>query len=140
MACTYALMACAVDQQSHTTVFTFAMEMLGVKVFKKYWPVNGSVWNAKHMNPRSARDLHNVILASEDNIRIHTTNLIRDTVDTVVRALCEAGAPHQMQIKAFTYAFRAYIIAVQYYNRTLAYAALQELQQFKPLEFPRVQN
>lgn len=126
MACTYKLMARTVDQRSHT-VFTFAMEMLGVKVFKKYWPVNGSIWNAKHMNPRSARDLHNVILTSEENIRVYTTNLIRDTVDTVVRALCESAVLRQMQIKAFTYAFRAYVIAVQYYNRTMAYAALQEL-------------
>jgi hypothetical protein len=47
------------------------MECLGVRYFKKYWFVNGSYWNTRHINPEDQQDLYGVIDATKDYTRQH---------------------------------------------------------------------
>jgi hypothetical protein len=42
----------------------FCERFLMVRALKKYWPIRGSFWNKKHMNPKMQRDSENTIQES----------------------------------------------------------------------------
>ena len=54
-----------------TTCYIFGCNLLGAKLFKKYWVVGGSFWNTHHTNKNSSRSINRIIQDSFEYTKHH---------------------------------------------------------------------
>lgn len=61
-----------------SNLFCSIAELLGVKIYKKYWPDGGSYWNTKHVNKNNETDLKLIIDQSIFLLKIHFSGLLNE--------------------------------------------------------------
>lgn len=114
------------------TYFEYFAELMGVRLFKKYSPAGGSVWNKRHIRPGTRYDLNETINDAWDYTRSHVQNIL---VYYFLFAMVAIFFPDAYNP---TYLFRAwllftiyefYLLMVHHYNRTLANRILAVLQE-----------
>jgi hypothetical protein len=112
------------------TYFEYFAELMGVRLFKKYSPASGSVWNNHHIKSTSRYDLTETISNAWDYTRSHVQNIIVYYLLMAVFAIFFPDAYNP------TYLFRGwliftiyefYLLMVHHYNRTLAGRVLEVL-------------
>lgn len=103
--------------------------LLGVRLFKKYWPVDGSIWNDTHINKNSRDDLDRVIRNSYEYTKYH----INGAVGTLVMILpLIAFSDWKKSIVMIKFVsgimlIHGYAFMAHEYNRILARRALSKL-------------
>jgi hypothetical protein len=109
-------------------VLIILAELLGVRIFKKYWPYGGSFWNNRHIDPTNKYDLETVINNAWDYTRNHVQALITELL--VVMISYYSGYMNPKQCRGFipvTLVIHGYALLVHYYNRTKAKARLRQI-------------
>ncbi len=102
-------------------------ELLGVKLFKKFWIFGGSYWNSSHVNPKDRLDLMNIRANAEENMRAHKSSvvyIIHVLVSLAIYYRYTKDSPNTnsdsivalMLCTLFGFAWSGYAIMVQYYN------------------------
>lgn len=125
-------------QQSYDTLHLTRFEkiyigicnLLGARIFKKYWPNGGSYWNTCHTDTKSEYDLQLI----SDNItyyqRIHTAGLFLETLMCVIIY----GTGHTKPKKVIQYIpvsliIHGYPLLIQKYNRILVNAHIKKIRE-----------
>lgn len=99
-------------------LFYFIMECLGIRYFKKYWVVNGSFWNERHIDKNNIRDLENVVRNLKDYARQH----IQQSVMLIILGIPTFIYSPTEHISGITAIFvvsllvQMYALSVQLYN------------------------
>lgn len=95
--------------------------LLGAKIFKKYWPVGGSYWNENHVSQKSARDMKDIIRDANRYTRVHANIICIEIIVMLVGSMSGYMTPQ----KAFAYVpisivIHGYAFLIHHYNRILA--------------------
>lgn len=111
-------------------LFIFIAQLLGVRLFKKYWPYNGSFWNYQHINPNNKYDLESVIRNAWEYTRGHVQLLFTELLIVGISAF--SGYMTLQQCRGFlpiALIFHGYALMVHHYNRILAGRRLKKIKQ-----------
>lgn len=108
----------------------FIAILLGIKLFKKYWPVNGSYWNRLKglppLDPKGKFQLEGVIKESYEYTQTHLSALI---IETIIIGTSMIMVPQYRHQVGYTYAsllfIHLYAFMVHLYNRRLAFKRLK---------------
>lgn len=103
-------------------LFLFVAELMGVRLFKKYWIVSGSYWNRSHINPNNANDLYNVIFYTY----LHTFNHVVIILAEIYVAIFKTNW-YPWYYLAASGAFHSYAFMLQLYNYLKAKRSLAKL-------------
>lgn len=112
-------------------------ELLGVKWFKKYWPVKGSYWNSQHMDKTDRTDLTNIFADVKDYTRQH----VQVTATIIIMSIlgyCTGVIP-MAYLNYFLYVLmpmEAYAFMVQRYNYMKLKEAWGKLPNVTPVVKP----
>lgn len=109
-------------------VFIITANLLGAKIFKRYWPMGGSFWNKKHINPRRRYDLESVIDESWDYTQQHARAFVTEAIIMGMAYFTGYFPPGQVigSIPIIV-TIHGYAMMIHQYNRILANARLESL-------------
>lgn len=113
--------------------FYWVAELLGVRLFKRYWPVNGSFWNTEHMNKDRVEDVEETLRMIKEFTRQHVQMSILATIVAILGYIFEI---EQMDLRSYFYIvlpMQLYPFLVQIYNYYKAQDRLQYLQNRVPI-------
>lgn len=103
--------------------------LLGVRMFKKYWPVEGRIWNDTHIDKNSRDDLDRVIRNSYEYTKYHINGAITTLVMALPLIALDNWEKSIVMIKFVSgvMLIHGYAFMVHEYNRILARRALSQL-------------
>lgn len=105
----------------------FIAELLGVKTFKRYWPVGGSFWNDTHIRKDSKTDLERTLREVKGYTRQHVQISFLVTAIYLLGWLADVST---IDFKYYFYVFvpmELYPFMVQLYNYFKLHDQLDEL-------------
>jgi len=115
-------------QQIHKTV----CEILGAKIFKKYSPFFGSIWNKYHINKNNIDNLNDVVDGAWENTRIHCASFATECVMYGICALINVNSDTSfIKMLGALAVIHGYAIMIQSYNILLAKKQLEYLVKHK---------
>ncbi len=98
----------------------FFNTFLFVGIFKKYWPVGGSYWNKKHINPNNKYDLEKVIDDANEYTRLHANVSFMVLLYGLIGYIFNSFS-YETKVSFGTFAIGTiYAFGAQHYNRILA--------------------
>lgn len=106
------------------SLFMNFAECLGVKLFKKYWFINGSYWNKNHMNPKNTYELSQIITFTYCHGKNH---FICWSIETILALFTFKTLNEPLPYTLSVGILHLYAIMVQLYNNILAKRALNKL-------------
>lgn len=104
-------------------------EILGIKLFKKFWIAGGSFWGEQHINKNNINDLEIVIENANDFQRTHISQLIIDITFFVLSTkLCLMHRSLGCKIMIVSLTCHSYALIAQNYNKILAKRRIEYLE------------
>lgn len=104
--------------------------VLGVNIFKKIWPVQGSLWNKEHTSRSNSEHLKIIIDDSWGFTQVHIGSLFAETLLFLVGSW--SGFFPKRAFKGYlpvAFVLHIYPLLVHRYNRLLAHAHLDYLKE-----------
>ena len=106
--------------------------MLGASYFKKYWPVQGSLWNKKHINKNNIKDLEDVIDNANNYSSTHIQGLVTESIIFVpiifmAKFHGNQKARYSVLILPFLWFIHFYALLIHQHNRIRARLAITTL-------------
>jgi hypothetical protein len=102
---------------------------MGIKLFKKYWPVDGSYWNKYHTDSKSTQDLNNIIDDANRYTRKHVySSVLQMASAPIMYIMSIAHCPNNVKrinmayicLGSFFLITQGYAFMVHHYNRIVA--------------------
>jgi hypothetical protein len=114
------------------TIYINSCNLLGVKLFKKYWTSGGSYWNETHMDKKNRHDLKRVIKDVTWYSKIHIGALVMETIALGIGSLSGYIEPMKaLKYTPISLILHGYPLLVQKYNSILANAHLKNIPESK---------
>lgn len=117
-----------VDFTKNEKIYMKLCYYLGVKIFKKYYPNNGSYWNNSHIDKKNEVHLNTIIHNAYENLKLHLAGIFIETIMILTLGL----TGYLELVKSFQYFPMIFLIhgypsIVQKYNIILANNCLKNL-------------
>jgi hypothetical protein len=92
-------------------------DLLGMKIFKKYWPTKGSVWNGRHINKLLKSDLEFIIEDANVFTASHTQSIIIETIIAVTYLMTKKNLKNITPIIIGLGIIHTYALLCHQYNK-----------------------
>ena len=123
------------------SIVIWIAELLGAKLFKKYWPVDGSYWNRaknlKRLDPTNKFDLERTIYQSYEYTQTHIQGLTITSIVILPVYIFVSGKKVEV---IYTYfgllGIHLYALLIHQYNRILARRRLKNIPSEPVVEAP----
>lgn len=106
-------------------IFIILARILGITLFKKYWPVRGSFWNKTHISRTDRDDLECIIKEADNFTKEHIIGLTQQLVITFVVIMTgDDNTRSTLKLMLGLTLMHLYAFMAHHYNRILAREAL----------------
>lgn len=102
--------------------------LLGARLFKKYWPVKGSYWNKRHTDTKKKNDLQIILDDADSYTQIHANFLMVELIILGLGSISGFTTTEKFwEYIPVAIVFHGYAFMIHHYNRILAKDALEKL-------------
>lgn len=101
--------------------------LIGARIFKKYWFMGGSVWNGYHTNSKSISDLTTIKTHCKLYAAVHLNVAFFQTIYIVMLYKFSEIDTNTAVSSFLAYIFHAYTLIMQRYNYILANRAIEKI-------------
>jgi hypothetical protein len=107
---------------SFESMYIIFCNLLGAKIFKKYWVTGGSYWNETHIDKNDKEDLQGVIKDSWSYSKTHIGGLFLETLlySLVILLNIQQNSSLSYKIFLLPLILHGYPLLIHNYNRILA--------------------
>jgi hypothetical protein len=106
--------------------------LLGARIFKKYWPHGGSYWNTNHTDTKSEYDLQQISYNITYYQKVHTAGLLLETLMyAIVFGTGHTKPKKVIQCIPVSLIIHGYPLLIQKYNRILVNAHIKKIRESK---------